>query len=139
MILAIDTATAVCSVALSENGSLLSFRETSLNNAHSAMLTLLIQEVMHSCSLSFPGLDAIAVSSGPGSYTGLRIGVAGKRTLLCAQQAAHRHSDPSVHGGGYVSEHPTPCPLPFRGGGRQPGLLSDDRRQENGGFLCHLR
>jgi len=84
MILAIDTATTVCSVALSEKGELISLLETSEKNAHSATLTLLIREVMSSCKFSFSRLDAIAVSAGPGSYTGLRIGVATAKGLCYA-------------------------------------------------------
>lgn len=81
MILAIDTATTVCSVALSDQGNLISLRETSDKNAHSAMLTLLISELMSSAGISLSSLDAVAVSAGPGSYTGLRIGVATAKGL----------------------------------------------------------
>jgi len=81
MILAIDTATTVCSVALSDQGNLISLRETSDKNAHSAMLTLLISELMSSARISLSSLDAVAVSAGPGSYTGLRIGVATAKGL----------------------------------------------------------
>ncbi len=81
MILTFDTATNVCSVALSDKGNLISFRETSGKNEHSATLTLMISELISSTGISLSGLDAIAVSAGPGSYTGLRIGVATAKGL----------------------------------------------------------
>ncbi len=81
LILAIETATSVCSVALARDGNLLSIREVTTPNAHSSVLTVLIEELFHEAILRYANLDAIAVSMGPGSYTGLRIGVAAAKGL----------------------------------------------------------
>jgi tRNA threonylcarbamoyladenosine biosynthesis protein TsaB len=75
VILNIETATQVCSVALSSEGEVLQIRESREKNSHSTIITLFIEEVMKSAGLPFSALDAVAVSMGPGSYTGLRIGV----------------------------------------------------------------
>jgi len=72
-LLHIETATNVCSVALSGNGRLLSLRESSVKNAHSSVLTTFITESLTSAGIKTDEIDAIAVSEGPGSYTGLRI------------------------------------------------------------------
>jgi len=83
-ILSIETATNVCSVALSGDGQLISLRESILKNAHSSVLTTFIEEVFNTAGLKPHELDAIAVSEGPGSYTGLRIGVATAKGLCYA-------------------------------------------------------
>jgi len=75
-ILHIETATSVCSVALATDGKLVSQREINRGNAHAEMLTVFIAEVLQEAGMTVAQLDAVAVSSGPGSYTGLRIGVA---------------------------------------------------------------
>jgi tRNA threonylcarbamoyladenosine biosynthesis protein TsaB len=74
-ILLLDTATEVCSAALSENGAVLSFKEKSDGFRHSELLTIFIGELLHETGWSVNQLDAVCVSRGPGSYTGLRIGV----------------------------------------------------------------
>ena len=63
---------------------MLSLRESTLKNAHSSVLTTFIEEVFNSSGLKPHELDAIAVSEGPGSYTGLRIGVATAKGLCYA-------------------------------------------------------
>jgi tRNA threonylcarbamoyladenosine biosynthesis protein TsaB len=83
-ILSLETATNVCSVALSCNGQLLSLRESSVKNAHSSVLTVFIEECFKSGGIKPSEIDAIAVSEGPGSYTGLRIGVATAKGLCYA-------------------------------------------------------
>jgi tRNA threonylcarbamoyladenosine biosynthesis protein TsaB len=83
-ILHIETATQVCSVALSANGSVLQLRESSEKNSHSATVTIFIEEVMQAAGMPYNGLDAIAVSMGPGSYTGLRIGVSTAKGICFA-------------------------------------------------------
>ncbi len=83
-ILQIETATAVCSVALSINGETISVKEEQGQNLHAANLTLFIDEVIKAAGLSYSELDAIAVSKGPGSYTGLRIGVSTAKGLCYA-------------------------------------------------------
>ena len=84
LILCIETATEVCSVALFRDENLLGIRESSARNVHSAMLTTFIDEIVKSSGITFNDLDAIAVSMGPGSYTGLRIGVATTKGLCYA-------------------------------------------------------
>lgn len=83
-ILNIETATQVCSVALSANGSILHIRETSEKNSHSSTITVFIEEIMKITGLPFSALDAVAVSMGPGSYTGLRIGVSTAKGICYA-------------------------------------------------------
>lgn len=74
IILNIETATAVCSVTLSQDGRVLQQQISDKQNVHSELLTVFIEEVMQRAKVDFDTLDAIAVSEGPGSYTGLRIG-----------------------------------------------------------------
>jgi tRNA threonylcarbamoyladenosine biosynthesis protein TsaB len=75
LILCIETATPVCSVALVKGIDVIALKESTQKNAHSSLLTLLIQDLLNETSLSPTDLNAVAVSKGPGSYTGLRIGV----------------------------------------------------------------
>ena len=84
LILALETATPVCSVALARDGEILSIRESTAHNAHSSVLTVFIEELFHEVSLHYSDLDAISVSKGPGSYTGLRIGVSAAKGLCYA-------------------------------------------------------
>lgn len=84
LILNIDTATTVGSVCLSENGKPV---QTLLNNQqkdHAATMVLFVQEIMKTQGITPAQLDAIAVSAGPGSYTGLRVGVATAKGLCYA-------------------------------------------------------
>lgn len=81
LILNIETATTVCSVSLARDGQLLSLKELNGDYTHAENLTLFIEDVMKQADLSLSSLDAIAVSKGPGSYTGLRIGVSTAKGL----------------------------------------------------------
>ena len=84
-ILCIETATTNCSVALSVNGSAISLREdTSKGYSHAELLHIYIAEALRDGQLDTSQLDAIAVSMGPGSYTGLRIGVSAAKGLCFA-------------------------------------------------------
>ena len=74
-ILSIETSTSICSVALHERGALLALAEIKEPGGHAEKLLQLVDEVFEKAGLSFADLDAVAVSQGPGSYTGLRIGV----------------------------------------------------------------
>jgi tRNA threonylcarbamoyladenosine biosynthesis protein TsaB len=75
LILQIETATTVCSVAISENGNVLAYKEIQQRNVHAEVITLFIDEVLKAAGRQYTELSAVAVSCGPGSYTGLRIGV----------------------------------------------------------------
>ncbi len=80
-ILHIETATEVCSVALSRNGELLKNKISDQPQAHSSLLGLFVEETMQFTRSNNIKIDAISVSSGPGSYTGLRIGVSEAKGL----------------------------------------------------------
>lgn len=81
-ILCLETATTNCSVALSENGSVIAFREdTSTEYSHAERLHVFIEEVLEEANTTIKNIAAIAVSKGPGSYTGLRIGVSTAKGL----------------------------------------------------------
>lgn len=84
IILQIETATQTCSVALSRNGETLLVKEETAQNIHAGSLTLFIDELMKTAGFTYPQLDAIAISKGPGSYTGLRIGVSTAKGLCFA-------------------------------------------------------
>lgn len=84
LILQIDTSTTVCSVALSENGQTLHIINLDEPNAHAAKLTILIEEILKQTGRNMQDLNAVAVSMGPGSYTGLRIGVSTAKGLCYA-------------------------------------------------------
>ena len=75
MILCIETATGVCSAALCDDISVISVAEAPAGMSHAAQLTVLIQRLLDETGTKAGELEAVAVSKGPGSYTGLRIGV----------------------------------------------------------------
>ncbi len=74
-ILCIDTATEICSVALSSNGVCTDYMEDTTERSHAKMLSVIVEKILAKNDLKTQNLDAVAVSEGPGSYTGLRIGV----------------------------------------------------------------
>ena len=81
-ILNLETATTNCSVSISENDTTILLKENNaVEYSHSEQLHVFIKEILEEASLSFSDLDAVAVSKGPGSYTGLRIGVSAAKGL----------------------------------------------------------
>ncbi|MEZ4793549.1 MAG: tRNA (adenosine(37)-N6)-threonylcarbamoyltransferase complex dimerization subunit type 1 TsaB [Gelidibacter sp.] len=84
-LLNIETATTNCSVSLSKEGEILVLKEdNNLNYSHAESLHSYIDEVLNSAQIKATQLNAIAVSKGPGSYTGLRIGVSAAKGLCFA-------------------------------------------------------
>lgn len=107
-ILLIETATSICSVGLAEEDHVIAIRESDLPNSHSAKLNILIDDLLSSCGISYSDLSAVALSFGPGSYTGLRIGastakglsyaldvpvIAVETPFILAKAALERHKD----------------------------------------------
>jgi tRNA threonylcarbamoyladenosine biosynthesis protein TsaB len=83
-IIQIETATTVCSVALAKDGEVIAFKQLDQRNIHAEIITLFIDELINTAGLKYTDIDAVAVSSGPGSYTGLRIGVSTAKGLCFA-------------------------------------------------------
>jgi tRNA threonylcarbamoyladenosine biosynthesis protein TsaB len=85
LILSLETSTKVCSVCLSNNDEIIAKRELFEANSHATHLTVFIQDIFSELSdYTLKDIDAVAVSSGPGSYTGLRIGVSVAKGLCYA-------------------------------------------------------
>ncbi|MBW8242123.1 tRNA (adenosine(37)-N6)-threonylcarbamoyltransferase complex dimerization subunit type 1 TsaB [Muricauda oceani] len=81
-ILHLETATTNCSVSIAKDGEMLVLKENNAANySHSEQLHIFIKEALEEASLLFSDLDAVAISKGPGSYTGLRIGVSSAKGL----------------------------------------------------------
>ncbi len=110
-ILHIETATKVCSVALSNAGELIACKESISDGfIHSEALTLYIEETLRVAEVSLSDLKAISISSGPGSYTGLRIGLSTAKglcfalkiplisveTLLALSELASKGEEPTI-------------------------------------------
>ena len=83
-ILQIETATTVCSVALTSNGEVVGCRELDERNIHAEVINPYIDELVKTAGIAYNDLNAIAISCGPGSYTGLRIGVSTAKGLCYA-------------------------------------------------------
>ena len=77
----IETSTALCSAALAEDGIITSYRESSAPKAHASLTAVFIQEMLAEKGLTIADCDAVCVSMGPGSYTGLRVGVSTAKGL----------------------------------------------------------
>ena len=86
MILCLETSTAVCSVSLVNNGNVVALRESLDGQNHAEKITIFIDEVMKEAGVAYKDLDAVATSMGPGSYTGLRIGVSTAKGLCYAME-----------------------------------------------------
>lgn len=84
LILQIETATTSCSVALAKDGLVLNYKQVNERNLHAEVITRFIEEIITIAGFNYSDLDAIAVSSGPGSYTGLRIGISTAKGLCFA-------------------------------------------------------
>jgi len=85
LILSIETSTTNCSVSLSKNGKLLVVKEDyDKNYSHAERLHVYINDVLKYAKVSAKDIDAVAISKGPGSYTGLRIGVSAAKGLCYA-------------------------------------------------------
>lgn len=85
LILSIETSTTNCSVSLSKEGEILALKEDNNKGySHAESLHLFIDEVLKQSNIKVEQLDAIAISKGPGSYTGLRIGVSTAKGLCFA-------------------------------------------------------
>ena len=83
-LLCIESATPICSIALVQNGEVTSLKETDILQSHAASLMEFIQHVLAVSGLEISAIDAVAVSKGPGSFTGLRIGVSTAKGLCFA-------------------------------------------------------
>jgi tRNA threonylcarbamoyladenosine biosynthesis protein TsaB len=119
LILQIETATIACSVALAKDGKLLDIKLVNERNRHAEVITLFAEELIRDAGLAYNDLDAIAVSSGPGSYTGLRIGTSTAKGLcfaldkpLIAIQTLHAMASGIINHEGYVyDEQVLLCPM----------------------------
>ena len=85
LILAIETGTDICSVALVRDGELVALRESDEERNHAKKIAVFVDELLRECGVAADDLDAVAVSKGPGSYTGLRIGVSFAKGLCYGQ------------------------------------------------------
>lgn len=84
LLLALETSSTVCSVALCRDGQLLALSELRIEKSHSSHITVLVEQLMQNSSHQKEDLSAVVVSGGPGSYTGLRIGGATAKGLCYA-------------------------------------------------------
>ncbi|NMC38234.1 MAG: tRNA (adenosine(37)-N6)-threonylcarbamoyltransferase complex dimerization subunit type 1 TsaB [Bacteroidales bacterium] len=84
MIICLETSTSVCSVALCDSKGVIDLRESSENKSHASLLTLFIDDLLTNAGVSVQDLESVVVSKGPGSYTGLRIGVSAAKGLAYA-------------------------------------------------------
>jgi tRNA threonylcarbamoyladenosine biosynthesis protein TsaB len=84
MIICLETSTPVCSVALCDSRGTVALKENSEDKSHASRLTVFIEELLSGAGIRARDLDAVAVSKGPGSFTGLRIGVSTAKGIAYA-------------------------------------------------------
>ena len=83
-LLAIETSTEICSVAVGKNDECMSVAEDNRENSHAEKILLFVNQVLRDTGLKMKELDAVCISEGPGSYTGLRIGTSSAKGLCDA-------------------------------------------------------
>ena len=83
-LLAIETTTEICSVGLGNNGQCIALVESDKENSHAEKIMLFVDEILKQTGLNPSILNAVIISEGPGSYTGLRIGVSSAKGLCYA-------------------------------------------------------
>ncbi|HCC69789.1 MAG TPA: tRNA (adenosine(37)-N6)-threonylcarbamoyltransferase complex dimerization subunit type 1 TsaB [Bacteroidales bacterium] len=114
MILCIETATTVCSVALCHNDNVLDIQESSKEKSHASLLTVFIDDILKKNNTRAFDLDAVAVSKGPGSYTGLRIGVSTAKGIAYAAGTpliAVSTTELMFYGGRTLGDYDYYCPM----------------------------
>ncbi len=121
ILLSLESSTSVCSAALHENGALLVNREIHTPQAAASHLTLLIDELFAAGGIKKTDVSAVAVSAGPGSYTGLRIGTATAKGICYALRRPLVALD---------SLHILASSLPIHNDGRLLCPMIDARRME---------
>lgn len=84
MILCLETATMICSVALCDRNGVVALKESIEGRSHASRLTVFAGEILAEAGIKAADLEAVAVSKGPGSYTGLRIGVSAAKGMAYA-------------------------------------------------------
>jgi len=84
MILCLETATNLCSVALCDSNGVVALKESAGDRSHASLLTVFISDILKEAGIKAGNLEAVAVSKGPGSYTGLRIGVSAAKGIAYA-------------------------------------------------------
>ncbi|MDP4223820.1 MAG: tRNA (adenosine(37)-N6)-threonylcarbamoyltransferase complex dimerization subunit type 1 TsaB [Bacteroidota bacterium] len=84
MIICLETSTDLCSVALCNSDGVVALKESTETKSHAAQLTVFIEGILLDAGLRAADLEAVAVSKGPGSYTGLRIGVSTAKGIAYA-------------------------------------------------------
>lgn len=77
----IETSTELCSVALARDGKIVAYRESGTPRAHTSLTAVFVDEVLRETGIGLSECDAVCVSKGPGSYTGLRVGVSTAKGL----------------------------------------------------------
>ena len=135
MILCLETSTAVCSVSLVDNGNVVALRESLDGQNHAEKITVFIDEVMKEAGVAYKDLDAVATSMGPGSYTGLRIGVSAAKGLCYAMEKPLIAIDTlAAMANGFLSQQPTANSQQPMVNGQQPTAILcpmiDARRME---------
>ena len=109
-VLAIDTALAACSAAVLDTGfgTILASESLPMTRGHAEALMPLIARVMEASGIAFADLDRVAVTSGPGSFTGLRVGIAAARGIaLAAERPAVGISTLSAYAAPHIAEDDT--------------------------------
>ena len=128
LILNIDTSTEICSVAIARDGKLLALKENDEGLNHSVLLGVYVDELLKENGIRAKELDAVAVSMGPGSYTGLRIGVS------LAKGICFGTGKPLIA----ISTLKALAISVARNVDEEASFLSDDRRSSHGGLFGYF-
>ncbi|MFZ4798279.1 MAG: tRNA (adenosine(37)-N6)-threonylcarbamoyltransferase complex dimerization subunit type 1 TsaB [Bacteroidia bacterium] len=108
LILCIETATEICSVAIAKDGKTIALAEDTEGNNHASQLHILVQKALDIAQITLHDLNAVAVSKGPGSYTGLRVGVSSVKGYCYALQIPMIAINTLQSlANGYLSKNPT--------------------------------